>query len=269
MRFLARNRGLLVAMMLPTTFALGVEIRAQDVQSLVQRAVEVQIHADDTDHSCWLFHEVDRKPKDSVIQWVAQTHSADVNRIVVKNGHSVSIADQRHQVQSFIRDSSAQAQQRKDQSRDDQRARALLRLLPVAFDWKISKRNRKSTTLDFSPKASFHPPTREARVFSAMRGVLVVQNDEDRIVEFKGHLIHDVDFGAGFLGKLNKGGAFRIERSDVGNGIWDITETHVHIQGHALIFKSISEQEDDIKSSFTREPDSITLQQAASSVIRR
>jgi len=269
MKVRPRHRTLLTTTVLAITVAAGAEIHAQDVLSLVKRAVQVQIKADDTDHSCWIFHEVDRKPNDTVDQWVAQTHSAAVIRVLQKNGHPVSAADQRQQVQSFIHDASAQAQQRKDQQQDDQRARSLLELLPVAFNWKVVNRNRKSTTLAFSPKASFDPPTREARVFSAMQGVLVLENRGNRIIEFKGHLIHDVDFGLGLLGKLNQGGTFRIERRDVGNGIWDITESHIHIQGHALIFKSISEEEDDVKTSFTREPDSVTLAQAASAVLSR
>ena len=170
---------------------------AQDALSLVRRAVQVQVNADQSDQSCWIFHEVDRKAKNSVVQWVAQTHAGDVTRVVVKDGHRVSMADQRHAVQSFIRDASAQEKQREDAKKDDDQARSMLKLLPVAFDWKLTSHNRKWTTLAFSPKASFVPPTREARVFAAMQGFLVIANDGDRIIEFKGHLIHDVDFGGG------------------------------------------------------------------------
>jgi hypothetical protein len=269
MRHPARNHGFRVITVLAIAAAAGVEVQAQDAHSLVERAVQVQIHDDETDHSCWVFHEVDRKPNNNVVQWVAQTHSGAVIRVVEKNGHAVSPGDQRQAVQSFIKDASAQAQQRQDDAKDDERARSMLKLLPVAFDWKITSRNRTTTTLAFSPKPGFDPPTREARVFSAMEGVLVIQNRGNRIVEFKGHLIHDVDFGFGLLGKLNQGGTFRIERRNVGGGIWDITESHIHIQGHALIFKSISEEEDDVKTSFTREPDSVTLAQAASTVLSR
>jgi hypothetical protein len=49
----------------------------------------------------------------------------------------------------------------------------------------------------------------------------------------------------------------------------DITATHVHIRGHALIFKSISEQEDDEKSFFSRQPDNVSLEQAASAVMAK
>jgi hypothetical protein len=119
------------------------------------------------------------------------------------------------------------------------------------------------------PNPSFHPPSREARVFSAMAGTLAVDNDQHRIREFKGQLVRDVDFVGGLLGKLKKGGSFRIERSELGEGIWEITQSHIHIRGHALMFKSISEQEDDDKSFFTREPDSVTLQQAAPAIFSR
>jgi hypothetical protein len=41
-----------------------------------------------------------------------------------------------------------------------------------------------------------------------------------------------------------------VERRETGNGVWQITETHVHVAGRALLFKSISDQEDDVKSKF-------------------
>lgn len=98
---------------------------------------------------------------------------------------------------------------------------------------------------------------------------MTVENAHHRIQELKGRLMNDVNFGWGLLGKLEKGGSFSVERKEIGPGIWDITSTHVHIQGHALIFKSISEQEDDEKSSFSRQPDNISLEQAASAVMAK
>ena len=44
--------------------------------------------------------------------------------------------------------------------------------------------------------------------------------------------------------------------------MWEIVETHVHIQGHALIFKTISENEDDVKSHFKQIDQGTSLQQA-------
>jgi hypothetical protein len=48
----------------------------------------------------------------------------------------------------------------------------------------------------------------------------------------------------------------------VAPGTWEITETHVHIQGHMLIFKSINEQEDETSSDYKKTPASMTLREA-------
>jgi hypothetical protein len=44
--------------------------------------------------------------------------------------------------------------------------------------------------------------------------------------------------------------------------VWQIAETHVHIRGHALFFKTIGEQEDEVKTDFTLVPLGTTLEQA-------
>ena len=238
-----------------------------DTKQFVQQAVNDELAADRDDHSRWIFHEVDRKPNNTVVQWVAQTGKGDVNRVLSRNGQQVSEAQQRASIEKFIHDPDAQAKQHRDGQHDDEQAEALLRLLPDAFIWTQTARNEKTTTLHFTPDPRFHPPSREARVFSAMEGDMTVENSHHRIADLKGKMIHDVEFGWGLLGKLEKGGSFSVERREIAPGIWQITETHVHIQGHALIFKSISEQEDDEKSSFTREPDNITLEQAESEVM--
>ncbi len=68
---------------------------------------------------------------------------------------------------------------------------------------------------------------------------------------------------SGFLGSLYAGGTFDVERRQTGQGIWQITETHVHIQGHALIFKNILRAgRDEVKTEFKQLPGNTTLEQA-------
>lgn len=250
--------------------ALCYAARAADpTRDAVQNAVNTELAADRADHSVWIFHDVDRKPNNSVVQWVAQTHKAEVNRVLSKNGQKIPLQQQRNSVEAFVHDSSAQAKQRQVGARDDQQATNMLRLLPVAFVWTLASKSAETTTYHFKPDSNFHPPTHEARVFSAMEGDMTVDNQQHRIQEIKGRLVHDVNFGWGILGKLYRGGTFRVVRTQVGHGIWDITETHVHISGHALIFKTISEQEDDEKTQWQRQPDNMTLEQAAEAVMKQ
>jgi predicted metalloprotease with PDZ domain len=44
--------------------------------------------------------------------------------------------------------------------------------------------------------------------------------------------------------------------------LWQIVETHVHIEGKALFFKTIGEQQDEVQTEFTQVPPGTTLEQA-------
>lgn len=247
----------------------GCALQAQDAKQLVQQAVDAEVAAHDSDHSLWSYHEVDRKPQLTVEQWVVETAQGNVVRVTQRNGHPVPLDQQRKQVEAFIHDSDAQARERQDSRADDEQASSLLKLLPVAFVWTETGRNQDTTTLYFKPDPKFEPPTREARVFAAMEGELTIDNGQQRVEEIKGRLIHDVSFGWGLLGKLDAGGTFQVVRRDVGGGVWHHTETHIHIHGHALIFKSISEEEDDIKISWQPEPGNVTLEQVADALLKK
>ncbi len=243
--------------------------RAQDPKQIVQTAVNTELAADKNDHSHWIYKESDKKPEQSVVQWVAETSQGDVKRVLEENGQKISEDEQGKRMQSFIHDTSAQAKQRSAGQHDDQQAENMLKLLPVAFIWTVTGNDGTMTTLHFKPDPQFNPPTREARVFAAMEGDMVVDNKQHRIASLKGRLIHDVDFGFGLLGRLKAGGSFGVERRETGHGVWQITETHVHIQGHELLFKEISEQEDDVKTHFQPEPNDVTMEQAAQALMKQ
>ncbi len=87
-----------------------------------------------------------------------------------------------------------------------------------------------------------------------MAGTLVVSKGQNRIETISGKLTQDVTIGWGLLGRLREGGTFRVERREVAPGLWQIVETHVHIEGKALFFKTIGEQQDEVQTEFTQVP---------------
>jgi hypothetical protein len=99
-------------------------------------------------------------------------------------------------------------------------------------------------------------------VMGKMEGTMVVDKKQHRIQTMKGSLIEDINIGFGILGRLKRGGTFNVERRQVAPGLWQITQTHVHIDGRALFFKTIGQQEDEVKSEFTQIPAGTTLEQA-------
>jgi hypothetical protein len=237
-------------LMIAIVIAYAAAVRAQDVKAFVQQAVTTELAADDADHSHWLYLDVDRKPGMDTKQWVAETSRGDVKRLLEQNGRELSQQEQLSRMESFAHNETAQAKQRKSGEQDDRQARQMLTMLPQAFLWTRVSDQGGRTVLHFKPNPTFKAPSHEARVFAAMDGDMTVDDAQHRIAGLKGRMIRDVRFGGGILGELKAGGSFDVERHELKPGIWQITETHTHIAGRALLFKTISDQEDEQKSKF-------------------
>ena len=242
-------------------------VYAQSPQQIIQQAVDSERAADQNDHSSWIFLEESDKPKEHVLQWVAGTQHGNVERVLEKDDQQLPEARQRELIDKFLHDTRAQNKQVSEAAHDNKQIDDLLKLLPVAFIWTETGSTPTTTSLHFDPAPSFHPPTREARVFSSMTGDLVVDNQQHRICKIKGHLFHDVTFGGGLLGRLKERSSFALEQQQVGPSYWELTQIHVHLEGNALLFKSVSLQQDDKRSRFQPEPANVDLEQAAKAVM--
>ena len=252
-------------------FVPGHKLHAQqkqdpNAQSMARTAVQTEIAADKADHSRWRYRSDERRPEGHFIYLVVETDTGAVNKKIQENGQTLDAAalnDEMKRIDSFVHDASQQAKKRKDSEQDDKRAQNMMHMLPDAFLWSVKSDTPQETTLSFTPDPNFSAPSMEARVFAAMAGELVVTKPAHRIKSMRGRLLHDVKFGYGIFGKLEQGGTFGVERREVAAGTWVITESHVHINGHVLLFHSISEQEDEVKTDFRPTPPATTLEQAA------
>ena len=240
--------------------ARGAQVR--DARQIVQQAVDMQLAADRNDHSHWRYVKTD-DGKDKVV--VVETEHGAISRHLEENRKPASaavLAEDDANIQKFIHDPRMQQKQRENGAHDDKSAIELLNLMPEAFVWKVESQTPDLITLSYEPNPDFDPPNMEARVMGAMSGRLTVTVQAHRIKTFKGRLGKDVTIGFGFFARIKAGSTFDIERREVAQGYWQITETHVHINGHALFFKTIGEQQDELKSDFTLVPLGTTLEQA-------
>jgi hypothetical protein len=248
----------------PVLFLVAVPLLAEDTNRIVQTAVTTELAASRDDHSLWRYRDEQHVERKTSI--VVQTAEGSVKRLIEKEGRPLTAAEtqaEEARIQSFIRDPEKLARQKRDGASDDKNAAELLNMLPTAFTWKIANDNGDEVTLAFAPNPDFNPPNLQSRVLSAMAGELVVDKKQHRIKTISGKLTRDVTFGWGLLGRLKQGGTFRVERRELKPGLWQITETHVHIVGKALLFKNIGQQQDEVQTDFTQVPAGTTLEQAA------
>ncbi|HEX4758193.1 MAG TPA: hypothetical protein VH308_09430 [Terracidiphilus sp.] len=254
---------------LAAVLSLGTKVNGQDAQRLVEQAVQTELAANQADHTKWLYYEVERKPNHTAKQWVAETSNGDLQRVMEDNGKLLPEAEQRSRMESFAQDSGAQAKQRKADQHDDRQTTEMLNMLPRAFIWTKTAGQGNDSVLHFKPNPQFHPPNYEARAFAAMEGDMTIDDTQHRIVSLNGRMIRDVTFGGGFLGRLQAGGSFEVERREIGKNEWQITETHVHIRGRVLLFRNISEQEDDQKSKFKQLPGNESFKEAEQQLLQQ
>jgi hypothetical protein len=238
---------------------------AKPAKEIVQAATQAELDADKNDHTRWRYRDAKKDGTDT-ISIVVETEYGSVKRVILRNGQPLTEAEARaedERVQRFIHDPEKLAKQRRDGAQDGKNAEELLHMLPEAFTWKLVSEDAQRYTLHFEPNPSFTPPNMQGRVLGTMAGTLVVNKSQHRIETISGKLTQDVTIGWGLFGRLHEGGTFRVERREVAPGLWQIVETHVHIEGKVLFFKTIGEQQDEVQTEFTQAPTGITLEQAA------
>jgi hypothetical protein len=256
-----------LSLVVGVVLAQGVPKQDAKAQEIVRVAAQTELRASKADNSHWEYKDVDKKADGvTTVARVVETEHGVLSKKTEVNGRVLSAEELKREdarIDAFVRDPAQQAKQRKDGAQDDKRAENMTRMLPDAFLWSVKNDSGETVTLGFVPNPDFEPPTMESRVFAAMAGEIVVNKAQNRIQTIKGELTDDVKFGWGLLGKMDKDGTFDVERRQLMPNVWEITESHVHIGGHALLFKSIGEQDDEVKSEFRRVPGETTLEQAA------
>jgi hypothetical protein len=88
------------------------------------------------------------------------------------------------------------------------------------------------------------------------------------VVRLEGRLQENVDFGFGILGRLYKGGWFRLERIRVSATDWKTEKLEVHIGGRAMLFKSIARETSEVRGGFAPVPTRLSLAQGVSLLLQ-
>jgi hypothetical protein len=239
---------------------------AQSPEEVVSTVVNNEIKIEAADHSRWMYRDAYKSPEKDVVKLIIQTQQSNLSEIVEDHGQPPS--PQEHQadlahMQQLLVDPAMRERARRAEAHDGQQADELMRMLPDAFLWTIVGRSNGQITLASRPNPQFSPPSMSARVLASMSGNLVVDEKSMRLVRLTGRLMQAINFGWGILGHLDAGGTFAVDRTEIAPGEWQITQTHVHISGHALFFKTIGDQEDEVTSDYKPVPDGVDMNKAA------
>lgn len=263
-----------ILLLIPLAAAQASSDQNLSANDLVRRVIANELHMQDQDHSHWMYHLETVKAGVKETKVVAGTKDGTLALLIALNDHPLTddrLKQEEQRMNSFIHDQGEQQKKKRAAEEDAAKTKQLLSMLPDAFIFRYVQGNGgtgETVALDFKPNPGFHPATREAHVFHEMEGKLTLDRKEERLAEINGRLMHSVEFFGGILGHLDQGGTFDVRQERVGGDYWEITKLKVNMKGKALFFKTISVEQDELRSDFRQIPDTLTLAQAGDLLLK-
>ncbi len=255
-----------IAALLPTLVLAASPIFGQgageavDPVQIVRNASFNELRSSNAGHPFrYRYHKVDDGK--ATTKAVIETKDGDVSRLLDVNGEPLDAEAKAKELARLnaLRDNpGAQAQKHKREQADGGRADEMVKLLPTAFvytyEGMIPGPNGPCYRLKFEPNPNFNPPDREAEVYHGMEGELWIDQAQQRMVRFQAHLISDVNFGWGFVGRLFQGGTILVKQKDVGEHHWETTYMKLHLTGKILMVKGLNIDTEDTFTDFAPVP---------------
>lgn len=194
-----------------------------------------------------------------------ETADGPVTRLASSNGQPLSSSARQQEqarLERLLNSPAEQARHFADYTEDEKRIGRILALLPDAFLYDYDSAENDSYRLRFRPNPSYPARAIEARIFHAMTGQLWINMRSKRLVRLEGHVAENVDFGFGILGRLYKGGWFKLVRTQVSPTDWKTSELEVHMSVRALLVKTFARETSEARGGFAPAPAGMSLAQA-------
>lgn len=192
---------------------------------------------------------------------IIETKDGDVARLVAVGDKPLppdAEADEVQRLNTLLAHPEIQAHRMKREQADASRADEMVRLLPNAFVYQfegmVQGPGGPCYRLSMKPNPDFKPPDREAEVYHGMAGELWIDQKEERMVKLNMHLIDDVNFGWGIVGRLYKGGTIVVQQHDVGQNHWEQDLLRLNLEGKILLVKSLTLDTTEEETNYSSVP---------------
>jgi len=239
------------------------QLTPAEASYLVREVVYNELH-DHQQHGYWRYWIQQRAQNKTLLQEQIETADGPLKILVRSDGQPLppeSSHDEQTRLASLLSSPTEQARHRKEYLDDEKRIGRILDLLPNAFLYSDAGEENGRRHLRFRPNPDYPAHSVEARVFHAMSGDLWLDARLKHLARLDGHLEENLDFGYGILGRIYKGGWFRLERTLAGSSDWKTTRLEVHMTGRAILFKTIARETSETRGGFVPVPPNLSLQQ--------
>jgi hypothetical protein len=215
-------------------------------------------------HGAWRYWVQQRSTAGTRVEEQVETADGPVARLMESNGRPLSAvveAEEQARMERLLSSPSEQARHLRQHDEDEERVGRVLALLPDAFVYEYDGEENGCYRLKYRPNPQYPASTIEARIFHAMSGMVWVDARTKRLARLEGRVGENVDFGFGILGRLYKGGWFRLVRVQVGATDWKTESLEVHMNIRALLVKTFARETSEVRGGFEPVPMGMSLEQ--------
>jgi hypothetical protein len=194
---------------------------------------------------------------------VLETGQGKLRLLVAEDGKPLPpgrAAAERLRLDAIAADPASFARNEAAQKSDELHARQMLDSLPRGFILDNVRLENGVWHVDFHPDPSYSPSGIEEHVLHGMSGWFTIDAHDMRLRHIEGKLAQDVTMGMGLI-SIHAGSNFSSDRADE-DGRWRTTRVHTDIRGRALLFKTISRNEDVSRSDFHYLEGDLTIPEA-------
>jgi hypothetical protein len=163
---------------------------------------------------------------------VVPTGSGTMKLLLKTDGKPTDPAEYRKQLQAWVdvlalmlktddpRTKTAYAKWQKKQQDRAELVDSSQLAFSVTWIGRENRNGRDCDVLDLQPNGSFHPHNIFQEAITHVVAKIWVDRPSNQLVRAEAHLLRDVSFGGGILGKLYRGGVFSLEQAEVSPGLW-------------------------------------------------
>jgi hypothetical protein len=90
--------------------------------------------------------------------------------------------------------------------------------------------------IELDPNPNFHPHSMFQSALAHVSAKVWVDHQADQIVRGEAHVLSDISFGGGILGKLYRGGVISMDQAEVAPQVWLPTRTQYDFSGRKFLF---------------------------------
>jgi len=238
-------------------------------QELVQRAIANEDKANQ-EHVRLLYRlRTEKSRAGAITKELVETNEGVVARLIAINDKPLT-AEQRQsdddRLLKLVSDAQTRTAKRKQQKEDEERTTRMVKALPDAFlyeydGFETGKNGQQLIRLKFKPNPKYAAPNRELQVYYGMKGNMLVDPEQERLVRIQAGLFKGVNFGWGILGHLDSGGQFEVEQSRVSGDRWEVAAMRLRVTGKIMLLKNLNIDERETAFDYRRAPDDLNLAQ--------